>query len=351
MRDFNIKGRRIGTTEKVYIIAEMSANHNQNFDRAVEVIKAAAESGADAIKVQTYTPDTLTIDSENPYFQIEGGLWDGRTLYDLYQEAYMPWEWQSKLQKIAQNLGLDFFSTAYDLSSVDFLEKLDVPVYKIASFELVDVSLLRIIAQTGKPIILSTGMATLAEIDEAVRTIRESGGEQLALLKCTSAYPAPPEEMNLRTIPHFAQAFGVPTGLSDHTLDIAVPVAAVALGACIIEKHFTLSRDVPGPDSVFSLEPDEFKAMANAVRTTEKALGSVNYEVTEREQASKVFRRSLFVVKDIETGEKFTEENVRSIRPGYGLHPRHLETILGKRVAHGVGQGFPLAWNLVGVDE
>lgn len=347
MNGFTIKGRRIGATEAIYIIAEMSANHNQNFDRAVEIIKAAAESGANAIKVQTYTPDTLTIDCENPYFQIEGGLWDGCTLYELYEEAYMPWEWQPKLKKIAQDLGLDFFSTAYDSSSVDFLEELDVPVYKVASFELVDLPLLRKIAKTGKPIILSTGMATLAEIDEAVRTIREAGGEQLALLKCTSAYPAPPEEMNLRTIPHFAQAFGVPTGLSDHTLDIAVPVASVALGACIIEKHFTLSRDVPGPDSAFSLESHEFKAMVEAVRTAEKALGSVNYEVTEREQASKVFRRSLFVIKNIKAGDVFTEKNIRSIRPGYGLHTRHLGDVLGRQAAQDIERGTPSCWELV----
>lgn len=343
-----VDNREIGPGNPVYIIAEMSANHNRDFDRAIKIIQAAKEAGADAIKLQTYTPDTLTIDCDNEHFRIKEGLWEGRTLYDLYEEAYMPWEWQPKLQQVANDLGLDFFSTAYDETAVDFLEGLDVPVYKVASFELVDLPLLRRIAQTGKPIILSTGMATLAEIDEAVRTIREAGGEQLALLKCTSAYPAPPEEMNLRTIPHLAEAFGVPTGLSDHTLGIAVPVAAVALGACIVEKHFTLSRDEPGPDSAFSLEPHEFKAMVKAIRVAEKAVGKVQYGVGEREAQSRVFRRSLFVVQDMKAGETFTEENVRSIRPGYGLHTRYLDEVLGRFVAKDIERGTPLSWELVG---
>ena len=342
-----INDRRLEAGYPVYIIAEMSANHHQDFNRAVEIIEVAAEAGADAIKLQTYTPDTLTIDCDNEHFRIEEGLWEGRTLYDLYEEAYMRWEWQPKLQQVANDLDVDFFSTAYDETAVDFLEALDVPVYKVASFELVDLPLLRKIAQTGKPIILSTGMATLAEIDEAVRTIRKAGGEQLALLKCTSAYPAPPEEMNLRTIPHLAEAFGVPTGLSDHTLGIAVPVAAVALGACIVEKHFTLSRDEPGPDSVFSLEPREFKAMVDAIRVAEKALGDVSYELTERERESRVFRRSLFVVEDLETGEEFTKENVRSIRPGHGLAPAHLDVVLGAYTVPDIQRGSPLTWDLV----
>lgn len=348
MRSIENNSREIGQGRPTYIIAEMSANHNQSFDRAVEVIEAAKEAGADAIKVQTYTPDTLTIDCDNEYFRIKGTLWEGRTLYDLYKEAYMPWEWQPKLQQIANDLGLDFFSTAYDASAVDFLEKeLDVPIYKIASFELVDLPLLRKIAQTGKPVIMSTGMATLAEIDEAVQTLRGAGCEQLALLKCTSAYPAPPEEMNLRTIPHLAEAFGVPTGLSDHTLGIAVPVAAVALGACIVEKHFTLSRDEPGPDSAFSIEPQEFKAMVDAIRVAEKALGEVSYEVTEKQQESRVFRRSLFVVEDMQAGDVFTEENVRSIRPGYGLHTRYLDKVLGRQAAQASEEGTPLDWSVI----
>jgi pseudaminic acid synthase len=345
VQQIGIKNRGIGPGYPAYVIAEMSANHHQNFDRAVKIIEAAKQAGADAIKLQTYTPDTLTIDCDEEYFHIEGTLWEGRTLYDLYQEAYMPWEWQPKLKQVTDDLGLDFFSTAYDVTAVDFLEEIDIPVYKIASFELVDLPLLRRVAQTGKPIILSTGMATLAEVDEAVRTIREAGGEQLALLKCTSAYPAPPEEMNLCTISHLAQAFDVPVGLSDHTLGIAVAVASVALGACIIEKHFTLSRQDPGPDSAFSLEPHEFKAMVEAVRVAEKALGEVNYEVTAREQESRVFRRSLFVVKDMRAGEVFTGENVRSIRPGHGLNTRYLDEVLGRRAARDIERGTPLNWD------
>ena len=346
-RFIEINGRPIGPGYPTYIIAEMSANHNQDFSQAVKIIEVAKEIGADAIKLQTYTPDTLTIDCDGEFFQIRGTLWDGRTLYDLYNEAYMPWDWQPKLKGIADGLGLDLFSTAYDDTAVDFLETMGVPAYKIASFENVDLPLLRRIAQTGKPIIMSTGMATLAEIDEAVRTIREAGGNQLALLKCTSAYPAPPEEMNLRTIPHLAEAFGVPVGLSDHTLDISVPVAAVVLGACIIEKHFTLSRSTPGPDSAFSLEPPEFKAMVEAVRTAEKALGKVQYGVTEREASSRVFRRSLFVVKNVKAGGVFTEENVRSIRPGYGLHTRRLDDVLGRRAAQDIERGTPLSWSYI----
>jgi N-acetylneuraminate synthase len=363
-----INGRRIGPGCPTYIIAEMSANHQQDFDQAVKILEAAKAAGADAIKLQTYTPDTLTIDCDAPYFRISGTLWNGRTLYDLYGEAYTPWEWQPKLKEIAATLGLDLFSTPFDDTAVDFLERLDVPAYKVASFENGDIPLLRRIAQTGKPIILSTGMATLAEIDEAVRTIAEGrpktedGKETdrdgrsvsglrspvsypLALLKCTSAYPARPEEMHLRTIPHLAAAFGAPVGLSDHTLGIAAPIAAVALGACIVEKHFTLSRSLSGPDSAFSLEPHEFKAMVEAVRSTEKALGSVHYGVSAREAESRVFRRSLFVVQDVQAGEPFTVRNVRSIRPGHGLHPRHLGEVLGRRASQDIPRGTPLSWS------
>ena len=342
-----INGRRIGSGCATYIIAEMSANHNQDFDQAVRILHAANEAGADAVKLQTYTPDTLTIDCDSEYFQIRGTLWDGRTLYDLYNEAYMPWDWQPKLKEIADELGLDLFSTAYDDTAVGFLEDMDVPAYKIASFENVDLPLLRRIAQTGRPIIMSTGMATLAEIDEAVRTIRDAGNNHLALLKCTSAYPAPPEEMDLHTIPHLAQAFNVPVGLSDHTLGIAVPVAAVALGACIVEKHFTLSRDDPGPDSAFSLEPHEFKAMVEAIRIAERALGKVNYAVGEQEAKSRIFRRSLFVVKDMKAGEVFTEENVHSIRPGYGLPPKFLREVLGRCAPQDIERGTPLSWDMI----
>jgi len=342
-----INSRQIGKGKPTYIIAEMSANHNQDFNQAVKIIEAAKEAGADAVKLQTYTPDTITIDCDNDYFRIKGTIWEGKNLYELYGEAYTPWEWQPKLKKIANNLGMDLFSTPFDNTAVDFLEKMDVSVYKLASFELVDFPLLRKIAQTDKPIIMSTGMATLAEIDEAVRTLREAGCTELALLKCTSAYPAQPEEINLRTITHLSEAFGVPTGLSDHTLGIAVPVAAVVLGACIIEKHFTLSRKEPGPDSAFSLEPHEFKEMVDAVRVTEKALGKVHYEVIESETASRVFRRSLFVVENMKAGNLFTLNNVRSIRPGFGLPPKYLPDVLGSRAAGAIKKGTPLGWKMI----
>ena len=342
-----IENRHIGLGKPTYIIAEMSANHNQDFEQAVKIIHAAKKGGADAVKLQTYTPDTITIDCDNDYFRIKGTIWEGKNLYELYGEAYTPWEWQPKLKKIANDLGMDLFSTPFDHTAVDFLEKMDVPAYKVASFELVDIPLLRKIAQTGKPIIMSTGMAILAEIDEAVSAIREAGCNQLALLKCTSAYPAPPDEMNLRTIPHLAETFNVSVGLSDHTLGIAVPVASVALGASIIEKHFTLSRSMPSPDSEFSLEPDEFKEMVNAIRTAEKALGKVSYEITEKQKATRVFRRSLFVVKDIKEGEEFTEENVRSIRPGFGLNTRYFDKIIGKCANKDIKRGIPITWDVV----
>src|SRR5215471_6456836 len=300
MQFLNISGRQIGLGRPTYIVAEMSANHSHMYEQAVELVRAAREAGADAIKLQTYTPDTLTIDSTTDYFRIgKGTVWEGKNLYELYGEAYTPWEWQPKLKTVAEELGLDCFSTPFDDSAVDFLENMKVPAHKIASFELVDSGLLRKVAVTGKPVIMSTGMATLAEIDEAVRTLREAGCTQLALLKCTSAYPSPPEEMNLRTISHLSNAFGVPVGLSDHTLGFSVPVAAVTLGACIVEKHLTIRRSDGGPDAAFSLEPPEFKAMVDAVRVTEKALGGTNYEVGKAEAASRAFRRSLFVVEDV----------------------------------------------------
>jgi N-acetylneuraminate synthase len=347
-RQIKIGDRSIGANNPVYIIAELSANHNQNFDQAVQLIKAAKDAGADAIKIQTYTPDTITIDCDNEYFRIgKGTIWEGKNLYELYKEAYTPWEWQPKLKEMANNLGLDLFSTPFDKTAVDFLKKMDVPAYKIASFELVDIPLIQYVAKTGKPIIMSTGMATLGEIDEAVTAAREAGCKEIALLKCTSAYPADPVEMNLRTIPHMTEAFGVPVGLSDHTLGIAVPVAAIALGACIVEKHFTLSRSTPGPDSAFSLEPPELEAMIEAIRTTKKALGKVSYEVTEKEAASRIFRRSLFVVKDMKGGDVFTEENVRSIRPGYGLHTRYLKEAIGRKAKADIKEGTPVCWELI----
>jgi pseudaminic acid synthase len=343
-----IAGRRIGPGLPCYIIAEMSGNHGQSFDQAVKIIEAAKEAGADAIKLQTYTPDSLTIDCHKPHFRVEGTVWNGRVLYELYREAFTPWEWQPRLKEVAQELGLELFSTPFDGAAVDFLEHMGVLVHKIASFENCDFELLRRVAATGKPIIASTGMASLAEIDELVRVITEAGGEQLALLKCTSAYPAPYDEMNLRTIPHLAQAFGVPVGLSDHTLGVVVSIAAATLGACIIEKHLTLSRSLPGPDSAFSLEPQEFKAMVQSVRITEKALGRIEYGLSVAEKQSRAFRRSLFVVQNIRAGDPFTEENVRSIRPGYGLPTRHLKEVLGRAAAHDIERGTPLAWNMVG---
>lgn len=343
-----INDRPIGPGQSVYIVAELSANHRQEYKAAVKLIEAAKESGADAVKLQTYTPDTMTIECDRPEFRIGGGTpWDGKTLYDLYSEAYMPWEWQPKLKKVADDLGIDLFSSPFDKTAVDFLEDMNVPAYKVASFEIVDIPLIEYMASKCKPMIMSTGMATMDEIDEAVRAARGAGASQIALLKCTSAYPAPPEEMNLRAIPYLAETFGLPVGLSDHTLDITVPSAAVALGACIIEKHFTLSRSTPSPDSAFSLEPHEFKDMVEAIRTTEKALGEVRYGVSEQDATSRVFRRSLFVVKDIKAGDVFSEENVRSIRPGHGLPPKYLKDVLGCRAIKDVKRGTPLGWNLV----
>ena len=337
--------------DRCLLVAELSANHNQNIERAEASVRAAAAAGADAVKLQTYTADTLTIPCDNEYFRIKGTLWEGCTLHDLYQEAYTPWEWHPRLMALANELGMVCFSTPFDATAVDFLENLNVPCHKVASFEVVDIPLLKKIASTGKPVIMSTGMATLAEIDEAVRILRGNGTKDLVLLKCTSSYPAPPEEANLRTIPHLAEAFGCPTGLSDHTLGSAVAVAAVALGATMIEKHFTLSRADGGPDSAFSMEPEEFTQMARDVRTMQKALGKVNYSLTEKEKENIVFRRSLFVVEDVRAGELFTEKNVRSIRPGYGLHPRHYEDILGRKAAQNIAKGTPLSWDLCGENE
>jgi pseudaminic acid synthase len=343
-----IGARKIGAGYPVYIVAELSANHRQQFDEAVKLIEAAKEAGADAVKLQTYTPDTLTIKCNAPEFQIGGGTpWDGKTLYDLYAEAYMPWDWQPRLKEVANDLGLELLSTPFDKTAVDFLGEMGVPAYKVASLEIVDIPLIEYMASKGKPIIISTGMATLAEIDEAVQTARRGGASQIILLKCTSAYPASPEEMNLLTIPHLAKTFGVPVGLSDHTLGIVVPVAAVALGACIVEKHFTISRGTPSPDSAFSLEPAEFKAMVEAIRIAEKARGEVRYGISQQEAKISVYRRSLFVIKDIKAGDVFTEENVRSIRPGYGLHPRNLKNILGRRASRDIRRGTPLGWELM----
>ena len=345
---FRVGSRLIGMDAAVYIVAELSANHNQNFEQAVRIVHAAKNAGADAVKIQTYTADTITLRSDKECFRISGGtVWDGRTLHDLYQEAFTPWEWQPKLKQIADELGMHLFSSAFDDSAVDFLEQMNVPAHKVASPELVDIGLIQKMARTGKPLIISTGMASEEEIDEAVQAARKAGASQIALLKCTSAYPALPEEANLLAIPELARRFGVPVGLSDHTMGIAVPVAAVALGACIIEKHLCLARADGGPDSAFSLEPEEFKAMVDAVRTAEKALGSPQLSHGKREANSLKFRRSLFVVENVKQGALFTKQNVRSIRPADGLHPRHLNEVLGQRATRDIERGTPLSWELV----
>jgi len=343
-----IAGRRIGPEERPYIVAEMSANHGGDYRRAVKIVEAAARAGADAVKLQTYTPDGMTLDCDDGPFRIQETIWAGRTLHELYREAAMPWPWQPKLKQLATDLGMTLFSTAYDSAAVDFLEAMQVPAYKIASFELVDLPLLGRVARTRKPILLSIGMATLAEIEEAVQTIRSTGNRQLALLNCTSAYPAAAEQMNLRTVAHLAQTFKVPVGLSDHSLQPVVPVAAVGAGACIIEKHLTLSRADGGPDGAFSLEPDEFEQMVRDARAAHAAMGSVRYGMAEQETASHRFRRSLFAVEDIPKGGRFTPENVRSIRPADGLHPRHLEEIVERVSRVEIPRGTPLNWKLVG---
>ncbi len=334
--------------EKVFIIAELSANHGNDINIAKETIKAAKEAGADAIKVQTYTPDTLTIDCDNEYFKLNNGtIWDGRTLYDLYDEAYLPWEWHKELKKYANDLGLVFFSTPFDKSAVDFLESIDVPAYKIASYEIMDIPLIEYVASKGKPMIMSTGVASLSDIEEAVDACKRMGNNQIILLKCTSAYPAKIEDANLNTIPNMKETFGVEVGLSDHTLGITVPIVSIALGAKVIEKHFILDKSIGGPDSSFSLEPHEFKQMVDSVRDAEKALGKVDYSMNEKKKNSRILGRSLFVVKDVKAGEKFTEENVKSIRPGYGLPPKYINDVIGNLSASDLRKGTPLKWEYV----
>ena len=338
-----IGNRKIGPGHPVFIIAEMSANHLQDYDRAVAIIRAAKQAGADAIKLQTYTPDTMTLDCDSDLFRIDHGtIWDGKTFYELYQEAYTPWEWHEPLQKIAEEEGLIFFSTPFDKTAVDFLEELNVPAYKIASFEILDIPLIEYVASKGKPVIMSTGIATLGEIDDAVAACHRMGNHGVILLKCTSSYPAPYEEMNLATIPNMSETFAVPCGLSDHTTGIAVPICAVGLGACVIEKHLTLSRDDGGPDAAFSLEPEEFAEMVRSVREAETAVGKVSYELSERTRSNRILGRSLFVVKNMKVGDVFSEENVRSIRPGYGLPPKYLKQIIGQSATSELSRGTPL---------
>jgi len=339
--------RRIGGEGPVFVVAELSANHAHKLEVALKTVRAAKRAGADAIKIQTYTPDTLTIDSAKKYFRIQGTLWDGRTLYDLYKEAYTPWEWHYKIKQAALEEGLTFFSTPFDRTAVDFLEELGVPAYKIASFEMTDIPLLEYVAARKKPVIMSTGISPLAEIGEAVAACRKTGNGELVLLKCTSSYPAPFEEMNLLTIPDMAKRFGCAAGLSDHSAGITAAVAAAALGAKVIEKHFILDRKIGGPDAAFSLEPAEFSLMVKSVREAEAALGKVNYKLSGRVKKNRIFARSLFAVGDIEKGEVITEKNVRSIRPSYGLAPKYLPRILGRRAARRIAKGTPFKMEFV----
>ena len=340
--DFDIQ------TDGVYIIAELSANHGGKIEIAKETIKAAYEAGANAIKLQTYRADTLTLDSTKEDFIIKGGtLWDGKKLYDLYHEAFLPWEWHKELFSYAREIGIDIFSSPFDKTAVDFLEQFDPPAYKIASFEITDYELVRYTASRGKPIIISTGIATQEEIKDVVAICKEVGNEEIILLKCTSAYPAPLEEANLIMIEDLAKRYGVVTGFSDHTLGITAPIAAVALGAKVIEKHFILDKSIGGPDADFSLDKHEFAQMVKAVRDTEKLLGKVDYSMSEKKQKSRQFARSLYVSKDIKKGEILTEENVRSVRPGYGLHPKYLKEILGKCASEDIAFATPLCLKLV----
>lgn len=347
---FRIADRPICAAAPPYIVAELSGNHGGRLETACAMIDAAKAAGADAVKLQTYTADTLTIDCDGPGFLLEGGLWKGRTLYDLYGEAHTPWDWHGALFAHARKLGLAIFSAPFDATAVDLLESLECPAFKIASFELNDLPLIRRAGRSGKPVILSTGMATLGEVAEAVEAAR-SCGAPVMLLHCVSGYPTPVADCNLRTIPHLAEAFGVPVGLSDHTAGGAVAAAAVALGAVLIEKHFTLSRADGGVDAAFSLEPDEFKAMADSARAAWAALGRVNYALEPSEAGGRDYRRSLYVVADVKAGATLTPANVRSIRPGFGLAPKHFDTVIGRRAARDLKRGEPLAWSMLALED
>ncbi len=347
-RSFQIKDRIIGEGQPAYIIAEMSGNHAGSLERAKEIIRKAKEAGADCVKIQTYTPDTITIDCDKPYFHIDNGTWEGENLYQLYGKAYTPWEWHAALKEEADRVGIDFFSTPFDNTAVDFLEELGVECYKIASFELVDTPLLKYVASKGKPIIMSTGMSTLAEIDEAVRAIRSTGNNQLALLRCASAYPAITDQMNLATMKNMGEIFDVPVGLSDHSMGSVGAVTAVALGAKIIEKHFCIDRSIENPDSSFSMDVSEFAAMVRDIRQAERAIGTVCYGMSAQEESNIVFRRSIFCVKDIKKGERITPENVRVIRPGYGMAPKYYEEMMGQTALRDIERGEPLQLTMIG---
>lgn len=347
--EFMINNRKIGAEYPTYIIAELSCNHNQDIGIAYDLIDAAYHTGADAVKLQTYTADTITIDCDKPIFKdcLKGTLWEGKTLYELYSKASTPWEWHKELKEYANLKGMDLFSSPFDTTAIDFLETLDMPAYKIASFEITDHILIKKIAQTGKPIIISSGMASLNDLNDAITILRENGCNQIAMLKCTSAYPAKPEDANLHTIKHMMDTFNVIGGLSDHTLGIEVPIASVVLGGRIIEKHFKLKNDSGSEDDAFSLTPIEFKAMVDSVRKVEKTLGCIKYDGTNSESTSKQFRRSLFVVKEMKEGEIFTSENIKSIRPANGLHTKYYEEIIGKKSSQNIEFGTPLSWGLI----
>lgn len=335
-------------SSSVMVIAELSANHGHSLETALQTVKAAKMAGADAIKIQTYTPDTITLDCDNDYFKIkQGTIWDGQTLYQLYKDAYTPWEWHAALKAEANKLGIIFFSTPFDFSAVDFLEDLGVPLYKIASFEINDIPLIEYAASKGKPMILSTGIADLAMIEEAVNACRHVGNQDITLLKCTSSYPAPIEEANLLTIPNMRETFGVKVGLSDHTQSGATSIAAVALGAKVIEKHFILDKSIGGPDASFSINPIEFSEMVRGIRDVEKALGQVTYQVDLKVMESRAFSRSLFAVKDIKAGDAMSTENIRSIRPGMGLHTRYWAQVMGCKARKNIKRGTPLSWDLI----
>ncbi len=350
MKDIAIGGRKIGAGHPPFIIAEMSGNHNHSLDRAMKIVEEAAGAGAHAMKLQTYTADTITLDIDDGEFSIDdpSSPWKGNSLYKLYEKAYTPWEWHRPLLDRCRELGMIGFSTPFDATAVDFLEELDVPCYKVASFENVDLPLIRKIARTGKPVIMSTGMATVAQLDEAVRALRDNGCSDLVLLKCTSSYPATPEGSNVRTIAHLRELFDVPVGLSDHTLGFGVALAGVALGATVVEKHFTLARADGGVDSAFSMEPAEMKMLVTESKRAWQSLGRVSYGLTEEEKGSVQFRRSLYVADNMKLGERFTEKNLRAIRPGHGLPPRYYEIFLGKQVCRDVKRGTPLSWDLIG---
>ena len=340
---------KIGEDNKCFIIAELSANHNHDFNIAVKSIEAAKEAGADAVKLQTYTPDTITIDCNNRYFQTnKGGLWEGQNLYSLYKQAYTPWEWQPKLKEIANSLGMECFSSPFDFTAVDFLEKMDVPAYKVASFEITDIPLIEYMAEKGKPMIISTGIANLTDIEKAVDACHRKGNRDVVILKCTSAYPAKIEDANLKMIANLKETFGTEVGLSDHTLGVTVPISATILGAKVIEKHFILDKSIKTPDSEFSLDKDEFKFMVKSVREAEKSLGNIDYKLDERKIERRKYARSLFVVKNVKKGEMITSENVRSIRPSDGIHPENYNKILGKRFNNDYEKGTPLLWECIG---